>query len=166
MRCLTAAAWIVSGMCLASAQRPADIVRWSAKSPSGDVKPGGTLKVEVTAEIESGWHLYALTQSAAGPPPLAIAVPATVPFQLRSRDIEAPPPSISADPNFGTDTHYYENRVALSLPVVAKRDAKPGKHTLPIEITFQACSNTICLRPFTQKLSVDVAVASDTKGKR
>lgn len=150
----------------ASAQRPADIVRWSARPPSVEVKPGGTLKVEVTAVIESGWHLYALTQSAAGPPPLGIAVPAAAPFQLNSRGIEAPAPSVSADPNFNTDTHYYENNVTLSLPVVARRDAKPGKHTLPIEITFQACSNTICLRPFTQKLSVDVAVGSDTKGRR
>ena len=150
----------------ASAQRPADIVRWSARPPAADVRPGSTANVELTASIQSGWHLYALTQPLDGPRPLAVVVPATAPFVVKAGGISGPKPSVSADPNFSVDTRYYADKVTLQVPVTPKADLKPGTHALPIEITFQACSNEICLRPYTEKLSVDVTVAPAATRKR
>jgi hypothetical protein len=117
------------------------------------------VKVQLTADVEPGWHLYALTQPKGGPVPLSMVVGKGRPFEIKARDIEAPPPRVEPDPNFSLDTHQHEGKVLFSLPVSAKRDATPGKHTVPIDITFQACGNGICLRPFTQTLPVDITVA-------
>jgi hypothetical protein len=43
--------------------------------------------------------------------------------------------------------------VPVSLPASIS-----GKAEIPLEITFQACGNNICLRPFTEKISVPLTV--------
>lgn len=147
------------------AQKPTDIVHWSAKAPSASVKAGGTAKVELTAEIESGWHLYALSQKPGGPPPLAIGVAKGSPFEIRTRDIVAPAATVAADPNFNLETQYYEDKATFTVPLVATTAARAGKQAVPIEVTFQACSSRMCLRPHTETVSVDVTLASP-KGNR
>jgi DsbC/DsbD-like thiol-disulfide interchange protein len=149
----------------AFAQRPTDVVHWSAKAPATSVRASGTVKVQLTAEIEAGWHLYALTQAPDGPPPLVIGVAKGQPFSVNVKDIDAPPPSVAADPNFNIETRFYEGKTALIVPLAAPRDAKPGKHSVPVEVTFQACSDRMCLRPFTQTLPVDVTVAAARRGR-
>ena len=49
-----------------SVQRPSDIVRWSAVALAKAVAAGGTAKIELTAKIEDGWKLYALTAAEGG----------------------------------------------------------------------------------------------------
>ena len=150
----------------ASAQKPTDIVHWSAKGPAASARAGGAARVELTAEIESGWHLYGLDQNAGGPPPLSIAVAKGAPFELRKRDIVAPAATVASDPNFNLETQYYEGKAVFTIPIVVAPATKAGKHTIPIEVTFQACSNRMCLRPHTETVSVDVTVAPVQKGSR
>ena len=159
-----AAAVLISSGVLA-AQLPSAVVHWSAKPATASVIPGTTLKVALTATIESGWHIYAMTQPDNGPIPMTIAVPSAPGFQMLVKRIESPPPIVTRDPTFQSDTHYYEKEVTLTVPFAVRGAAKPGKQTIPIEITYQACSNRICLRPFTEKLSVEVSVAGGVKGK-
>ena len=97
---------------------------------------------------------------------MTIVVPPAPGFQLLPKQIESPPPVVTRDPTFQSDTHYYEDHVTLSVPFAVRSAARPGKQSLPIEITYQACSNRICLRPFTEKLSVEVTVAPAPKGRR
>ena len=142
------------------AQRPTDVIKWSAKAPSPAVRAGGTLKVQLTVDIEQGWHLYALTQAADGPPPLMIGVAKGQPFSINVKDIDAPAPSVAHDPNFNTETQFYESKTVITVPLAARRDAKAGKHSVPLEVTFQACSDRMCLRPFTQALPIDVTITA------
>lgn len=141
-----------------AAQRPTDIVRWSAEAPSASVRAGATAKIALTARIEEGWKLYSLTQPKGGPIPLAIGVAKGAPFTLASKDITSPAPTVQKDEVFSTDTQYYENQAAFVLPVGVPKPTTPGEHVVPIEVTFQACGKEICLRPFTQRLDVKVTV--------
>ena len=141
-----------------AAQRPTDIVRWSAESPSGSVRAGGTAKVALTARIEEGWKLYSLTQPKGGPIPLAIAVAKGAPFTLSSKEITSPVPKVEKDEVFSKDTQFYEDEAAFVLPVGVPKTTTPGEHVVPIDVTFQACGKEICLRPFTQKLEVKLTV--------
>jgi thiol:disulfide interchange protein DsbD len=150
----------------ALAQKPTDIVHWSAKGPAAGARAGGVVRVELTAEIESGWHLYGLDQNAGGPPPLSIAVVKLAPFELRKRDIVAPAATVASDPNFNLDTQYYEGKAVFTIPIVVPATTRPGKHTIPLEVTFQACNNRMCLRPHTETVQVDVTVAPVQKGSR
>lgn len=146
------------------AQKPTDIVRWSATPKAISVTAEGTAKVTLAAEVEDGWHLYALTQPKDGPPPLRIGATASQPFEVKTAAIEAPPPQIAEDPNFNTETHFYEGRVAFVVPVAARKSAAAGAHKLSIDVTFQVCSNRLCLRPFTQTLVIDATIRNSSKG--
>ena len=142
----------------AHAQKPADVVHWSVKAPAASVKAGAPAKVEITADIEEGWHLYALTQPAGGPPPMAIEFAKDQPFEIKKGAVVAPPVKVADDANFGTQTQYYEGKALFTVPVTAKGTLKPGRHAVPIEITFQACNNKICLRPTNEILTADVSI--------
>lgn len=139
------------------AQRPADVVQWSATAPTASVVAGETAKIVLRAEIQGGWKLYALTQPAGGPQKLSIAVAKGAPFTLAEKQIVAPAPKTMKDENFGTNSMYYEKEVAFTVPVSVPKDAS-GQVQVPLEVTFQACGAELCLRPFTQKLSVAINV--------
>ena len=140
------------------AQKPTDIVKWSAKSPVASVKAGAPAKLEITADIADGWHLYALTQPAWGPPPLAIAIAKGQPFEIRKGAIVGPASAVAPDSNFGTETQYYEGKAVFAVPVTAKPAVRAGRHAVPIEVTFQACNNRMCLRPTTETVTAEISV--------
>lgn len=155
MPLLLIAALLFSGPAV---QRPQDIVKWSAATPAKPVRPGSVARIALKATIEEGWKLYALTQLKGGPVPLEIAVPKDAPFTLAAKEIVAPVPKVEKDETFSVDTRYYEREVAFTLPVLMPQSAS-GTASVPIDVTFQACGASICLRPFTQRIVVPVAVS-------
>ena len=148
---------LLISVAMPAAQRPADVVQWSAIASSDTVSPGGTAKIVLRAHIQNGWKLYALTQPAGGPQKLSIVVPRDAPFTLSEKQIVAPAPKTMKDANFGTDSMYYEKAVEFTVPVTVAKSAA-GQVEVPLEVTFQACGAELCLRPFTQKLSVALSV--------
>lgn len=156
---VTAAACLLAASVSVFAQRPTDVVKWTVKDGARTVRAGAAVKIELAAEVAPGWHLYALTQPKGGPNPLRIVVAKGKPFEVRTRAITAPAPVVTNDLNFGLDTHQHDGKVLFTVPVAAARTAAPGAHAVPIEITFQACGNGICLRPFTQTLPIELVVS-------
>ena len=147
---------LLLGMSLGSLQRPADVVKWSAAAPAVD--GAGTIKVQLTATIQSGWKLYALAQPRGGPKPLAIVIAEGAPFTIAKKQIVAPKAKTLKDENFDLETLYYDTLAVFTVPVSASASVS-GQTEIPFEITFQACGNGICLRPFTEKVSVPVTVS-------
>jgi DsbC/DsbD-like thiol-disulfide interchange protein len=115
------------------------------------------VKVQLTATIQSGWKLYALTQPQGGPKPLAIEIADGAPFTIARKQIVAPKPKTLKDENFDLQTLYYDTQAVFTVPVSLPASIS-GKAEIPLEITFQACGNSICLRPFTEKISVPLTV--------
>ena len=139
-------------------QRPADVVKWSAENPEPATTDRRTILVTVTAHIQPGWKLYAIQQPEGGPKALAFATADGAPFKVSTGHIIAPKARVlKQDENFAVDTHYYETRAAFTVPVAVDRSIT-GTHEIPLEVTFQACGNELCLRPFTQKLPVKVSL--------
>jgi DsbC/DsbD-like thiol-disulfide interchange protein len=149
--------FLVLSLWAGSFQRPADIVKWSAAAAPSTLNAGGIVEITLTARIENGWKLYALTQPQGGPKPLAIEVAAGAPFAISKQRIAAPKPKSMKDENFDLETLYYEGNVTFTVPVTSGKSAT-GTTAIPLAITFQACGNGICLRPFTQKVSAEVTV--------
>ena len=148
---------VVCSLLMAAVQRPADVVRWSA-APVGIVAAGATVKVTVAAKVQPGWKLYAIEQPADGPKPLTFAVPKGSGFSVTATQITAPKAKVQDDENFGLQTRYYENDVSFTVPVGVPASAN-GATQLPLEVTFQACGQNICLRPYTQKLQVPITIS-------
>ena len=141
-------------------QRPTDIVKWSAEVSTDGVRPGAVARITLTAKVEDGWKLYAIAQPKGGPIPLGIAVGKGAPFTLAAKAIVSPAPKLQKDELFGGgQTQYYEKEAVFVLPVTVEKSVTPGAHTVPIDVTFQACGKELCLRPFTQRLEVKLTVA-------
>ena len=141
-------------------QRPTDVVKWSAEGPPAAVSPDRrTVHVKVSAAIQPGWKLYAIAQPEGGPKPLTFATTTGSPFKVSTGHIIAPKSKVlKQDENFAVDTHYYESQAIFTIPVNVPREIGAGAQEIPLEVTFQACGNQLCLRPFTQKLPVKVSI--------
>jgi thiol:disulfide interchange protein DsbD len=143
-----------------AAQPAGPAVKWSASSPTSPVRAGGVATITVLADVQPEWHLYALTQPKGGPIPLEIKAAKGQPFEVRAAKISAPAPKAAQDENFKLETRYYDGPTTFSVPVSVAASATDGRQMLSLEVRYQACSDTICLRPMTQTLQVPLVVAA------
>jgi hypothetical protein len=141
-----------------AAQRPSDIVKWSAKPAQAEVKAGSVVPLEITADVQPGWYLYGLTQPKGGPIPLNFAGAKGKLFQVQPRGIKGPEPIAKDDPIFDLETTMHHGEATFTVPVLVARGVAAGRQTIPIEITFQACGDGICLRPYTHTVEIDITV--------
>ncbi|MCI0488429.1 MAG: thioredoxin family protein [Blastocatellia bacterium] len=158
---MAAAAVILSLTAIdAYAQNP---IKWSLKvgSTSSPLKPGDRFNVQVIANIEAGWHLYAITQPPGGPTPTRITLPSGQPFKAGGA-VKSPPSLTDFDQNFGIDTEFFEGSATFTLPVTVARDAPAGKHKLRVNAFFQTCNDRLCLPATTVKMEALVEVAAET----
>jgi DsbC/DsbD-like thiol-disulfide interchange protein len=142
-------------LCAASfAQSPIQPVTWSASaSTKGELKQGGRVTLDLSADIQDGWHVYGMNQLPDGPTPMHIAVDENDAAQSDGA-ISGTKPVRQHDASFGLDTETYTHSLVLHVPVQLKQDAAAGNRSVPISVRFQACNDRICLPPKTVHLAV------------
>lgn len=133
-------------------------VRWSVQAAPSAVTAGQIARIQVAAQIDDGWHLYALDQVEKGPLPTELTAGAEPTFTLRQQDIESPEPQRTEDRNFGVETAWYAESAVFTLPVKVAADAAAGPRVIEVRARFQACNDVLCLRPATVTLPVKVTV--------
>ncbi len=133
-------------------------ITWTITSTAAAVVAGSSVRIEVMARIDDGWHLYSLTQQAP-PDPTRITVPEGQPFSLGGK-IEAPTPETGFDKAQDAETEYYTESVAFKVPLAAARTMAPGKYVARIRATWQACNGSLCIRPQVAALEVPVQVSA------
>jgi DsbC/DsbD-like thiol-disulfide interchange protein len=131
-------------------------ITWTVASASTSVAAGSSVRVEVTARIDDGWHLYSLTQQAP-PDPTRITVPEGQPFTLGGK-VEAPAPESGFDKAQDAETEYYTETVAFSVPLAVARATAAGRYNARIRATWQACNGSLCIRPQVAALEVPIQV--------
>jgi thiol-disulfide isomerase/thioredoxin len=134
-------------------------IKWSIKAASTaqPVKAGDQFVVELTAQIDKGWHLYSTEEVDGGPKPTRISVPTGQSFQ-QAGDIDSPAPHSSFDPNFQVNTEFYEGAVAFGIPVRAQVGPASRGNKLVVQVRYQTCTSTLCLPPKLLNLEAPVAV--------
>lgn len=159
------AALLVSGLAIGVSAQIPNPVNLSAKLDPNPVKAGQKAKVTITAAIESGWHLYSLTQPSGGPRPTRITIDETGPFKADGKPTQ-PKPKIAADPNFSVPgqppfmTETFDRQAVFTLPVKVAADAPAGSQKLVVKFYFQVCDDQQCLPPRTKPIEVDVMIAA------
>ncbi len=135
-------------------QNPAN---WALESDTKgrSLKAGESVNVTLNAEIEAGWHLYALDQPAGGPIATTIKITEGRPFEIVGA-IRSPKPKTAPDPNFIVDgkpleTKYFEDRAAFELAVKAKGNVIA--ESIAVDVRYQLCNDTFCLPPRTKRVS-------------
>jgi thiol:disulfide interchange protein len=131
------------------AQNP---TKWSLESDAKGktLKKDETFKAKLKAEIEEGWHLYAVEQPSGGPFPTKITVPKDALFSIEGK-IESPKPIVKLDSNFPNaegnplETKFFEKTAEFNLPLKALDAA--NVNDLAVITRFQVCNDTVCLPP-------------------
>ena len=121
-----------------------DPIKWSLKAgtSTSDKK---TFQLELTAQIDSGWHLYSTEKVEGGPSPTRITLSPGQKFEIAG-EIDAPATRSAYDPNFQVATEFYEGTVAFTIPVKPTTPAAP-LDKLRVQVRYQTCTPTICLPP-------------------
>jgi thiol:disulfide interchange protein DsbD len=106
-------------------------------------------KAVLKADIDPGWHLYALDQPKGGPIATTIKIPGGAPFEITG-NIESPKPEVKPDPNFMVDgkpleTRSFEKSASFTVPLKALADGSAD--ALALVVRFQLCNDTTCIPP-------------------
>jgi thiol:disulfide interchange protein DsbD len=138
----------------AFAQNP---TKWTLESNAKGktLKADEKFKAALKAEIEEGWHLYALEQPEGGPVATTIKIPENSPFRIEGKLTSSAYISKS-DPNFVIDekpleTKFFEKQAEFNIPLQATGDAKADD--LAVNVRFQVCNDTVCLPAKTVKVT-------------
>ena len=137
-----------------------DPIAWTLAKTPASATAGQTFRIQLTATIEAGWHLYSIAQE---PPPIAtrISIPQGQPFALGGT-IDAPVPTVAFDSGFNMDTEYYAEKAVFTLPV--KVDPKAaGKQVLRVQAYYQTCNDKFCLPPKAVKIEMPIEVTGGTE---
>jgi thiol:disulfide interchange protein len=140
---------------------PLKPVRWSLADGAATrtVASGRVVEVTLQAEIEKGWYIYSLTQKPGGPIPLRIQLVGAADVGVRGA-IKAPKPVTKFDPNFGIETELHRGKPKFTLAVGVPAGSLAGKRDLQIAARYQACSETLCLPPRTEKIGLTLRITS------
>jgi thiol:disulfide interchange protein len=150
------AALTASGV-VVSAQTP---VVWALeREGAAPLKPGSAFTMLVKAEIEFGWHLYAISQPSGGPIPTEVNLVVADPF-VSGGPLETEKPIEGFDPNFNLVTEYYDDHTVFRVPVKVAANAKDGRYTLTINVRYQSCNDTLCIPPRSQALKMTMVVGN------
>src|SRR5687767_5372947 len=164
MRCILKATRILLPLLLVSVlgsshAPPLKPVRWTLANGTGprSVVSGRVVEVTLQAEIEKGWYIYSLTQKPGGPIPLRIQLMNAADVTLRG-PIRAPKPVTKFDPNFGIETELHRGKPKFTLAVGVPAGTLKGKRDVQVAARYQACSETLCLPPRTEKLALTLRI--------
>jgi len=134
--------------CAIAAQDP---TRWTLTSdfPDKTLKSGELIHATLNAEIDDGWHLYALDQPAGGPIPTTIKIFDGSPFTIDGV-IVSPKAITRPDANFIVDgkplnTKFFEKTAEFGLTARAAADTPSDAFAL--NVRFQLCNDKFCLPP-------------------
>ena len=141
-------------------------IKWSiTTNVSKPVKAGDRFVLELTAQIEKGWHLYSTERVEGGPTPTRIIIPSGQSFEMAG-EIDSPAPHSSYDPNFQIATDYYEGSVPFTIPLRALANSGASANKLHVQVRYQTCTQTICLAPKLLELEAQIKIAGIEAGPK
>jgi DsbC/DsbD-like thiol-disulfide interchange protein len=157
--------WLVLALCLcgaSDAESPVQPVQWTALViPESPIKQGSRISLQLSAEIQEGWHVYGLIQMPGGPTPLHVALNEDGAVQIAGAT-SGTAPIKKHDPSFDLETQFYTQSFVLHIPAQVKQHPPVGRQSVPVSVRFQACSDRVCLPPKTVLLSVQIEVLPGT----
>lgn len=152
---------LVFGLSLCSAalaQGPIQPVQWAGSAiPKTPVKQGNKIEIDLSAEVQEGWHVYGLTQAPSGPTPLRVTLDENGVVQILAVESGTAPVK-KHDPSFDLETEFYPQSFSLRIRTQVKQNPAVGNQFIPVSIRFQACNDRMCLPPRTAHLSVPIEI--------
>lgn len=119
-----------------------DPIQWNAKVSVDDDQHAG--KVVLSANVESGWHLYALSLPEGGPNPTIIKFETTPGIKLNGELQPSASATVAVDMIFHLELGWWDKDVTFTqnFDVV-----EPGDNKINVSISYQACNGSSCIAP-------------------
>ncbi len=124
-------------------------VEWTLGSDVSKAAPGATIPLRLTAKIDEGWHIYAVTSTVN---PLKITL-GDAPVHIFQ-----PKPQQKYDEVLAANVEYYEKEAAFVFPFEVKKDAAAGALEITAQVRYAVCDATKCLPPKTKQASFTLMV--------
>ena len=122
-------------------------VQWQAEVSDRNEK---LVSIQITAEIEPGWHLYsAQTPKNAGPIPVGFEVQKNRFVKIKEPFVEKTKAIKKFDANFDSDVYIFEDKFKGEFKVKSKNDT-----ILNMTVTYMICNEVMCLPPVDETLSI------------
>lgn len=141
------------------ADQPAGAIRHAVPrliARTSAARPGGTVELGVTFEIDPGWHLYWNGRNDSGMP---ITVTLNLPEGWTARPVLWPAPVRHLSPGNIVD-HIYENRVTLVIPVRVPETAQVGAEAkVSARVEWMECERRCLLAGEEVSLALPVGAA-------
>jgi DsbC/DsbD-like thiol-disulfide interchange protein len=142
----------------AETPRPVQWTFTASARDSSSMHEGATAVAHLHAQIQHGWHVYALDQGPGGPVPMRISVPERQPFAIDG-DIVAPTPKRAFDPNLNIKTRFYDDEATFTIPIKTTSAPSNGLRNISLDVLYQACNDRMCLSPTTLHLASAVSLS-------
>jgi DsbC/DsbD-like thiol-disulfide interchange protein len=153
MKAISLTTFLLTAFASGVAQAPGT-AKWEAIAQPANKQ--GVFVVNVTAQIQQGWHIYALSQPASGPIPLRITLEPGSSYELTG-SITGTVPQKRQDASFDLETQFYTDTFTLKVPV---RATSVATASVPLAVRYQMCSETICMPPKTIHVTASTATPS------
>ena len=110
-----------------------------------DVNQGEVAIIDVNAELDFTWRIYAVYDVPEGPSSTKFIIESDI-VNNSGRIIE-PEPIEKFDEGFGNITKYHEGTPKFSIPLELKDDLPNGIYNVDVIIDYQVCNNSLCYPP-------------------
>jgi thiol:disulfide interchange protein DsbD len=145
--------WVVVFFALPLVSWAQNPISWRLEADAAkgkSLKTNDSFTAKVTADLEEGWHLYALEQTEGGPIATKIYLPENSFFKLAG-DISSPAPRTDFDQNFQIETKFFDRQATFTLPV--KTIGAANGDDLAVNVYYQTCNDSVCLPPKTVRVT-------------
>ena len=131
------------------------IVKFSARFSPVESRAGEKSRLILHLEIRKGWHIYSiLPQGEDAPPPTSIF--AETLFLVPDGPFYESRPTTELDKAIGIQLSYHENRARFFRNFEIPINATAGEYSITVNITYQTCTDRICLPPRTNSLQANL----------
>jgi len=146
---LLAAVFLTLSVTASENQTP---VRFEARLVPAEIRAGEKVRLAVEVELQPAWHIYSVVPSTDPDAPPPTRLETSDDLLLPDGPAYETAPVSRHIPVLGMTIDYHNHQAWFYRNLELKPAAVPGNHVLEARLTFQLCTDTICLPPASKLL--------------
>jgi DsbC/DsbD-like thiol-disulfide interchange protein len=128
----------------------------TAKLSQDGVHGGSYFRAALLVTVRRGWHINSASPSDENL--IATSAAFTPPPGLGITELQYPRGAAKKFAFSEGLLDVYEGTIVIMVRIAAAVNLKPGAYTLPVDISYQACNNDVCLAPGTAQVVIPVQI--------
>jgi suppressor for copper-sensitivity B len=138
-------------------------IRISGHFDPQTVTPGGVVTLELTADLEPEWHVYAYgAEKVEGTvaSPTLIVIRKSAGFEVGTPEPSAPPTETDSGLEEEPILRYHKESITWSLPITIPKATESGEYEIAGSIAYQTCTDAACDAPQALQFAATIKVGT------